>query len=99
MQSAQTIPLRRVRREIRLRFFIASAANGVEPLEIALQDWIRPRNKIAELLDQRPALPRLAQAIEDPRAFTNALDESGITHQLEVTADARLALPQNLGDL
>ncbi len=41
----------------------------------------------------------LGQAEEHPRAFTEALDEAGIGHQLQMPADTRLALAEDLGEV
>ena len=42
---------------------------------------------------------RLAQAIEDPAALAETVEQPGLAQQLQVTRYARLALPEDLGQL
>ena len=46
-----------------------------------------------------PSAPTLGEAEEDPRALAETGDEPGFSHQLQMTADARLALPEDLGEV
>ena len=41
----------------------------------------------------------LGEAEEHPGAFAEALDEPGLGHQLQMPADARLALAEDLGEV
>ena len=41
----------------------------------------------------------IGQAEEHPASLAEARDQPGFSHQLQMTADARLALPQNLGEV
>ena len=41
----------------------------------------------------------MGQAIEDPGALRQALDQPAIGQQAQMARDPRLALPQDLGDL
>ena len=50
-----------------------------------------------QLTRQRPRRTGLAQAIEDPAAFAEAIEQPGLAQQLEMTRHARLALPEDLG--
>ena len=42
---------------------------------------------------------RLGQAEEHPASLAEARDQPGLGHQLQVTADARLALSEDLGQV
>ena len=99
MQRADAVPLAGVRSKILLRIRLALLAHGIEPLEVALQHRILPRQKLDELLHQRARRPLLRQPIENPTAFFETLDQARFRHQFQMPADPRLALPQDLRDL
>ena len=56
----------------------------------------RQRNQVAR---QRSRAAALAQPEERPRAFAEALDQPGFGQQPQMPRDARLRLPQNVGEV
>ena len=45
------------------------------------------------------SLPDIGQAEEHPAPLAEARDQPGLGHQLQMPADARLALPEDLGQV
>lgn len=99
IERADAVPVRCIGPEIGGSRLGASGADIGETVEIALMLEI----VVGEEIDDRPSemaeLPCLDQPVEDPRALPEAVEESGIGKQLQMTRHARLALAQDLRQL
>lgn len=96
MEFADPIPVIRDTLEIGLsglgpRFLCALQAG-----DIPRDDRITGRHHVIDQLGEASPAATIGQAIKDIGAFRQALGQTGIGQELEVTAHTRLALPQNI---
>ena len=99
MEFADAIPFRGVPAEIILRRGGARRAHRGEPLAVAGDDrivGIEPRDHRACDIGSTAAL---AQTEERPRAFAEALDQSGLGEEAQMPRQPRLRLAQDLGEV
>ena len=97
MERAELFPAGGVLGEIARGGLGPAAADVLEPGEVARQHGVGAGQQVDDGAGQGAAHVLLAQAEQHPVAFLVAADEARLGHQLEVAADARLALAQDLG--
>ncbi len=93
------LPARGIVAEIACGRLGTAAADLFQPRQVAGQDGVGAGQQVDDGAGQGAAHVLLAQAEEHPVAFLVAADQAGLRHQLQVAADARLALAQDLGQL
>ena len=95
MQGANAVPVGGVRLKIGLRRGFALALQGVGPLAVAGDDAVGAVDE-AEDVERQPAAGRAVGDVEiGPAPLAEALDQPGLGQQLQMPADARLALPED----
>src|SRR6202007_1872527 len=99
VERTDAVPLGGIFAEIGARNVRALAFARTQSLKIQSDRGIGITARRDELSRQRAYRARLAQAIEDPAAFAEAVEETGSAQELQVTRYSRLALPQNLSKL
>ena len=99
MQRADSVPLGGMRLEIGLRRLGARLLHGSGPCPVAGEGEIRGIEARDDGAGERSLRPAFGEAEEDPGAFAEARDEASFGHQLQVAADARLALAEDLGQV
>ena len=75
----------------------ALALDGGEALQVESDRRVGLVARGDELARQHPRRTGLAEAIEHPAAFAEAVEEAGFAEQFQMTRHTRLALPQDLG--
>ena len=99
VQRADAVPIGGVRAEIALRGGFALALQGVGPLAIARDHAVGAVDE-AENVEREPAAGRAVGDVEiGPAPLAEALDQAGLGQQLQMPADARLALPEDLREV
>ena len=93
------MPLGSILTEIGARDVRALALDCTQSLQIESDRGINVAARLHELPRQRANRARLAQTIEDPAAFAEAVEEAGSAQELQMTRYPRLALPQNFSKL
>jgi hypothetical protein len=76
---------------------MALATDLFQPLEVPSQNCIIPWKNFTQLLREFSPAPTFREAIEHPCTLLRPLNEAGVAQQLQVPADARLALAEDLG--
>ena len=99
MELADAIPLRGVRAEIILRRRGARGPHRREPVAVARDHRILGVEPGDQLARELGAAAAFGQAEERPGALAEALDQPGLGQELEMARDARLRLPQDLGEV
>ena len=100
MQLADAVPLRGVRAEIVLRRRRARGPHRREPVAVARDHRSRSGSSLRDQLARElGGAAAFGQAEERPGALAEALDQPGLGQQLEMARDARLRLPQDLGEV
>ena len=99
MQFADTVPLGGMAREILLRRGHPRRTYGGEPFAVARDGGVVGIEALDELTRERRAAAALAEPEEGPGALAEALDQPGLGEQPQVPRDARLRLPQNVGEV
>src|SRR5690606_28083491 len=99
MQRADPVPLAGVLAEVALCCVLPRLLDRQSAGTVAGEDGI---GGIEARHDGRRKLSLAAsigEAEEHPAPLTEARDQAGLGHQLQMTADARLALPEDLGQV
>ena len=99
MQPPQRLPLCGIVAEVACRRGGTGGADLFQPRQVAGQFGVLAGQQVDDGARQGAAQVALAQPEEHPVAFLVAGDQAGFRHQLQVPADARLALAQDLGQL
>ena len=99
MQRAEAFPIAGVFAEVGCGCLGALVANFFEAGEVAGQFGVMAGQQVDDGAGEGAAQIILAHAEQHPVAFLVAGDQPGLGHQLEMAADARLALPEDLGHL
>src|SRR5262249_53202997 len=99
MERADAMPFRGIGAEIGIGRLGALPLHGFEPRIVEEHRRVVSRHGIANALGELGDAPALRQAIEDPGALTEAVEQPGLAKELQVPRHARLALPQNIGEL
>ena len=99
VQLADAIPLRGVLAKILLSRFGARLANGGEPLAITRDDAVVRVEPRGERAGEFGAAAAFGEPKERPGAFAETLDQPSLHHQLEMARDARLRLPEDVGEI
>jgi hypothetical protein len=95
VQGANAVPVGGVRLKIGLCRGFALALQGVGPLPIAGDNAVGAIDE-REDVERQTAAGRAVGNVEiGPAAFAEALDQPGLGQELQVPADARLALPED----
>ena len=95
MQGADAVPVGGVRVEIGLRRGFALALQGLGALAIAGDDAIRTVDEAEDVEREPPAGGPVGDVEIGPAPLAEALDQTGFGEQLQMPADARLALPED----
>ena len=99
VERADSVPLAGMFLEIILRGFLARLVDGLGAGAVSGEDGVGG----VEARDDRGGERRLVAAVgeteEHPAALAEAPDQAGLGHQLQVPADARLALAEDLGEV
>ena len=99
VQRTELFPARRVLGEIARGRLGAAAADLLEPSEVAGQHGVGAGQQVDDGAGESAPHVFLAQAEQDPVPLLVAADEARFGHELQVAADTRLALAQDLGQL
>ena len=99
MQLAQLVPAGRMLTEITLRRLLTAGAHLREPFAVALEDRIRRIGQRKDRIGKRRPGAFGSPAIECPGCFAKALDDAGLGKQPQMARDARLRLPENVGEI
>jgi len=71
--------------------------DGVQPLQVERQGLVVGGDGVDQGARQSGEGATLPQPVEGPGALPEAVEQSGVAQQLEMAGNARLALPQDLG--
>ncbi len=99
MELADAIPLRGVRTEIILRRSSARRPNSAKPVAVARDHRILGIESGDQFARELGRAATLGEPEKRPGALAEALDQTGFGQQLEMARDARLRLPQYLGQV
>ena len=95
VQRADLVPVGRIGLEVGLRRFLPLGLQGLRATPIAHQHGVGLIDALQNLARHIAAAPVLRQTEVHPAAFGRALHQPGLRQQLQMPADARLALPQD----
>ena len=99
IERADAVPVGGMLAEVGLRGCLALALQGFGALGVAADDGIVGVDGF-EQASRQPAAVRAVGDVEiDPASLAEALDQSGLGEKLQMPADARLALAQDLGQI
>ena len=99
MQRADLVPLAGMGLEIGLRRFGAGLLHGCGAGAVAGEREVARIEAGDDGFGERRLGAGLGQPEKHPRAFAEAPDQAGIGHELQMPADARLALAEDLGEV
>ena len=97
MKGADLVPAGGVLAEILGGCLRPRPLDGVQPLQVERQGRVVGGNGVDQRTRQSGEGAAVAQPVEDPGAFPEAVEQSGVAQQLEMAGNARLALTQDLG--
>ena len=95
VQGADAVPLGGMGLEVGLRRGLALVLQGLGAAQVAHNQRVGAVDALQHQAGQLAALAGLGQAEIHPAAFRRALDQPRLGQQLEVPADARLALAED----
>ncbi len=95
VQGADAVPFAGVGLEVGLSRLLALLPQGLCAPPVADKDRIGAVHGLEDQPRERPALASLGQPEIHPAAFRRALHQPGLGQQLQMPADAGLALPQD----
>ena len=99
VQGADLVPMAGNPAEIGLGGALPGLDDARQTLAIALQERVIGRQQVDDEAGHGCAGAGLGQTEQHPAPLLVAVDQTGLAHQLEVTADPRLALRQDGGEL
>ena len=99
MERANPVPLGRVRLEVGLGRLGARLLHGFRAGAVAVNGQVGRVEALDNGAGERALGSAVGEAEEHPGALAEAGDEAGFGHELQVPADARLALRQDLGQI
>ena len=99
VQRADRVPLGGMSLEIGLRSFSARLLHGGGSRPVTGQSEIGRIEACHDGASERRFGAAVGEAEEDPGALAEAADETGLHHQLQMPADAGLALAEHLGQV
>ena len=99
MQGADAIPFGGVLTEKLLRRRLALLLDGVCALAIPLENGIAGGNAVENAGEEFGARSPLNEVVIGPTAICQTLDQASLGHELEVPADARLALSEDAREI
>ena len=99
VQRADAVPIGGVGLEVGLRGCLALVLQGFGAAQVAHDQRVATVDALEDQPGKLATLPGLGEAEVHPAALRGALDQPGLGQQLQVAADARLALAQDAGEV
>ncbi len=99
VERADAVPVGRMLAEIGLGSGLALVLQSLGAGAVTAQDGVAGIDGIQQAAHEPAALRPVRDVKIDPAPFTETLDQAGFRQELQMSADARLALAQDLGQI